>query len=148
MKYPLSDEYMTYNYLSHRYVLTEKDVLENLGINLQQRAKNPEMINALLTQISMQVYSYIHSFNISNEWQNYVIAKTEKGREIIKQAMEQQLIYYLTVGDLTKTTDREKRAMWFDELAKETLMQPIPEIGVTVCYSGRYPFRKPLDTEW
>lgn len=136
MKYPYSDDFMKFDEPTQRYILTEQDVRENLDINLQKRLLNSDAINTVLRQVSTQVYSYIHKFNANNRWQDYVISKTKKGREIIKEAMEQQLIYFLTNGDLSRSTDPNKRLLWFDETAKETLMQPIPEIGCSICYTG------------
>lgn len=136
--YPYTDDYMTYDYDTHRYILTQKDVSENLGIDLTARIKAPNAINALLKQVSTQIYNFIHSHNVANEFQDFIIAKTYKGRAVIREAMEQQLIYFLAVGDLSRSTDREKRALAIDENAKNVLLQPIPEIGTTILYSGRF----------
>lgn len=138
--YPLTDEFMVYDYTTHRYVLTDKDVFENLGINLSARIKNPTAVRSLLNQISAQVYDFIHEHNVNNRFQDFVIAVTESGRQIIKRAMEEQLKYVLMVGDLSRSTDREKRAMWFDMNAERELSQPICEVGCSVLYAGSYPF--------
>ena len=141
--YPLSDEYMIYNEQLRRYILTEKDVLENLGIDLPARLRckngssNANSINALLNLASVHVYRFIHEHNVNNDWQDCVIANTQKGRQIIKEAMEQQLIYLLTIGDLSRSTDSTKRAFWFDDTARDILYQTIPEIGTTILYTGR-----------
>ena len=148
MKYPYSDEFMTYDKLTHRYTLTEKDVLDNLGINLSERVNSQTAIGNLLRMASLHVYSFIHKHNIANDGQDYVIAKTETGRKIIKEAMERQLTYILVVGDLTMSVDPTKSALWFDELAKEVLMQSIPEIRTSICYTGRFPQKPIYDTEW
>lgn len=137
--YPLSDEFMTYDYDTHRYVLTEKDVFDNLGINISARIKNPTAINALLDQISGQVYDFLHDYNFDNNYQDFIIAATESGRKIIKRAMEEQLKYVLTVGDLTRSTDEKKRALWFDMSAKRELLKPIKEIGCSILYTGHMP---------
>ena len=138
LNYPYNDDYMTYNYDTHRYVLTQKDVSENLGVDLTARIKAPNAINALLNQVSMQIYNYIHTYNANNNFQDFIIAKTYKGREIIRNAMEQQLIYFLLVGDLSRSTDIAKRALAIDEQAKQILSQPIPEIGTTILYTGTF----------
>jgi hypothetical protein len=148
MRYPYSDEYMNYDCETKHYVLTEKDVIDNLGINIKERMNNDNSVRALLRQVSIQVYNYIHQFNTSNDFQDYVIAKTESGRTIIKEAMEQQLVYILVAGDLTRVPDVNQRALWFDEMAKQTLLKTITEIGCSICYSGRFPNSIPLDKEW
>lgn len=135
---PISDEFMIYNEEYNRYILTEKDVVTNLGIDINDRVKNPEAINSLLNQISIQVYRFIHEHNVANVVQDYIIATTEMGRKIIKTAMEEQLIYVMTNGDLSRSTDKEKRALWFDDNAKEVLMTPIKEIGTHILYSGKF----------
>lgn len=133
---PYSDEYMTFDKVTHRYVLTEKDVLINLGINLQARVKNENAIQNLLRTASAHVYSFLHSYNTNNEAQDYVLATTETGRAIIKQALERQLTYILVVGDLTMSVDDAKRSKWFDVIAEEILYTPIPEIGNSILYTG------------
>ncbi|MBO7214003.1 MAG: hypothetical protein J6V66_00750 [Clostridia bacterium] len=148
MNFPYSDDYMTYDYTLHRYVLTEKDILDNFAINMTARFKNANTVHTVLKQVSMQVYNYIHEYNVNTEIQDYIIAKTEKGREIIKQAMEQQLLYWLTVGDLTRSTDKDKRAVWFDDNAREILYQGIPEIGTPIVYTGSLYFKSCDNTEW
>lgn len=139
MKYPQSDMFMIYNKDFNRYILTEQDVISNLGININDRLKNPEAVNSLLNQISIQVYRFIHSHNVDNQFQDFVIANTEIGRQIIKCAMEEQLIYVMTNGDLSRSVDEKKRALWFDDNAKEILYTIIPEIGTHILYSGNFP---------
>lgn len=142
--YPLTDEFMKYDYDTHRYVLTEKDVFENLGINLSARVKNPTAVNSLLDRVSKQVYDYIHEYNANNTLQDFIIAVTESGRKIIKSAMEEQLIYIMTVGDLSRSTDLNKRALWFDENARRELSQPLCEIGCSIIYTGKLPHLRAL----
>ena len=139
MKHPYSDDFLIYDYVTHRYVLTEKDVNDNLSIDLSKRLKNSNLVKTVLNQISMQVYSYIHQFNSDNKAQDFIIATTKDGREIIKEAMEQQLIYFLAVGDLSRTPDENKRKFWFDEMAKQVLFKDIAELGTTICYTGFIP---------
>lgn len=140
--FPLVDEYLDYDYATHRYVLTEKDVLENLAIDLNADFR-PDVKNSVekfLKQVSTLVYGYIHSFSVNNLMQDFIIAKTEMGRKFIKEAMEQQLIYMLEVGDLSRSPDMNKRALWFDDNARRTLEQTIPEIGTTILYMSQFHF--------
>ncbi len=148
MKFPYNDEYMIFDKFSHRYVLTEKDAFDNLAINLSERIPNENVRKRVLRNISIEIYNYIHSHNTANEWQDFIIAKTENGRNIIKEAMEEQLIYFLTVGDPTRTLDAEHRKMGIDEKAKAILLTTIPEIGTTILYTGKFPTRKICDWEW
>lgn len=148
MTFPKEDKYMIFDKVSHRYVLTEADVFENLAINLSERIENEAVRKRLLNYISKQVYNFIHAFNDANDWQDFIIAKTESGRAIIKEAMEEQLVYFLTVGDVSRSLNREERAFNIDEMCKQCLLKTIPEIGTTILYTGRVPQLKPMEWEW
>lgn len=148
MTFPKDDKYMKFDKASHRYVLTEADVFENLAINLSERVENENVRKRLLDYISKQVYNFIHTFNKANDWQDFIIAKTESGRAIIKEAMEEQLIYFLTVGDVSRSLNREERAFAIDEMCKQCLLKTIPEIGTTILYTGMVPHLHPVSWEW
>lgn len=137
--YPFNDEYMIYDYDKHRYILTKDFVEEKLGINLSERSKNNVAILSLLDLVSIQVYKFIHEHNYDDEYQDMIIAKTKSGRKIIQEAMAQQFIYISVVGDLTKSTDLNKRKLWFDENAKSILERPLCEIGCSILYTGDLP---------
>lgn len=157
-KYPKSDELMTYDFDEHRYILTGKDVLDELGENLavrlnKGRANNIEnVVKNFLDMISSDVYDFIYTTNIKNKEQCYVIATTETGRKLIKRAMEQQVLYVLTNGDLNlfAGVDVRKGVVMehFEDRAispkaKRTLSNVIPEIGQSVLYSGYLRFKAP-----
>ncbi len=148
--YPLSDDFMIYDYTTHHYVLTEEDVMTNLGINLAARMNNENAVSALLRQISRQVYSHIHAYTYQGcgAIKEYIIATTEKGRQVIKEAMEQQLIYVLAVGDLSRSTDPNKRVLSFDRTAELVLLETIPELGTSILYTGYLGHKIPNDVEW
>lgn len=137
--FPYSDTYMSYDFTHHRYILTQKDVMENLGIDIEARLTVPNAIPALLNRISVKIYSFIHTHNVDNALQDYIIAKTEAGRRIIREAMEEQLIYFLTVGDLSRSVDEAERRLAIDQTAIDILLQPIPEIGCSILYCGKLP---------
>lgn len=148
MNYPYSDEYMTYDLKTHRYVLTSKDLLENFNENLQVKFKDEKDVQPFLRQVSTEIYSYIHKFNTNTKLQDFIIAKTESGREIIKEAMEQQALYMLTVGIISRSLDKEHRALRIDENAEDALLRNIPEIGTTILYTGNLWFCTADTTEW
>ena len=133
---PYSDNFLRFDEQSKRYILTNLDLIENFGIDLQERLTNVNAINGVLNQISIQIYGYIHKHSVKNIIQDYIIATTEKGRDIIKRAMEQQMIYFLQNGDLSRSTDKEKRQIAIDENAKEILLETIPEINTSILYTG------------
>jgi hypothetical protein len=147
-KLPYSDSYMIYNNSDHHYILTEKCALESLGINLKERTKNEVAIKRVLRLASTQVYGFIHEHNTNNDLQDFIIAKTESGRKIIREAMEEQLLYLTLGGDISRVHDWQKQAMFLDSSAKRVLYRTIPEIGTTVCYTGALPIPKVEDGEW
>lgn len=141
MAYPLSDQYMTYDDATDRYVLTPKDVSDNLGISLENELKTSvaNVLASFLKQISSHVYTYIHQFQRNTQYQDWIIGHTEQGRDIVKRAMEAQLVYVLMNGDLSRSVDERERMMWFDIQAQEILNEPIKEIGRAITYSGTLP---------
>lgn len=142
MKLPYSDEHMIYDYKTHRYILTPAAILDNFGIDLVKVAKrqaNQQIaISAILKTTSQHVYNFIHLHNANNRFQDYLIAKTESGRSKVYRAMLEQFMNLYTNGDLSRSTDKEKRALWFDESAKEILSEPLDCIGVSLTYTGSY----------
>ena len=132
---PDSDDYLTYNENTGRYVLTTKNLLENYGIDLNSSA-NSVGAQGILNMVSISIYNFIHKHNFNNEMQDYMIASTEKGRKIINDAMCMQFMYIRQAGYLSRSTDKDKRAMAIDEDAKEILSQVIPEFGCSVLYCG------------
>lgn len=149
MNFPYSDEYMRYDYKTHHYVLTKKYILEELGVDLDKgikgSAKNSELI---LRRISNLVYNFIHKHSANNNFQDYIIAKTEKGRDILFRAMSEQFLYMRMVGDLSTSTDYNKRALALDDTVLGILYEDIPEIQTTICYTGNIWFKSNDLTEW
>lgn len=139
-KYPYDDDFMTYDHATNRYILTLQDVAQNLGVDLESRIKYTNAISTLLNRVSLKIYAFIHTHNVDNNYQDYIIAKTEAGRKIIKEAMEEQLLYFLAVGDLSRSIHEEERRISIDQTAIEVLTQPIPEIGCSILYCGRLPY--------
>lgn len=138
---PYSNDYMIYDELTHRYVLTEAAILQKFGIDLRVAAKdNPNGVTAILDTVSNMVYQRIHDANVCAELQDRIIACTSAGREIVYRAMLEQFIYVKTVGDLRRTTDRSKRDLWFDMNAETILETVIPETGKSLLYAGIYGF--------
>lgn len=142
--FPHDDENMIFDEMLNQYVLTEKGVLNNLGVNLSVRVnarKNTDSnatIRVMLEQVSTQIYGYIHRHSVDNALQDRVIAKCPSARPIIQRAMLNQLLYYLQVGNLSRSADKEKRALAIDDTAREILLKPVMEIGHSLCYTGRW----------
>lgn len=141
--FPYDDEYMIFDELTGRYVLTEKYITDVLAVDLDTRITERTTINPqgmkkqLLRLASNHVYNFIHEHNVDNRRQDCFIAKVPSLRKIIMQAMGEQFIYISVVGDLSRSTDSAKRAVWFDTQAANTLSQIVPELGMSILYTGR-----------
>lgn len=141
--YPYDDDYMIFDQSSKHYVLTEKCITDKLGIDIAGRINSRNainqqaMISRLLRLVSGHVYNFIHTYNVNTEKQDYFIAKIPSLRPIIQSAMEEQFLYVSQVGDLSRSSDKEKRALYMDEQAKMQLSQIIPELGFSILYTGR-----------
>ena len=142
MNEPYSDAYMRYDELKHRYILTPKCVLDELGIDMEARlsakgSANPQAtINALLDRVSALAYRFIYAHNIDNEAQRYAIETLPSARRILFEAMKAQLTYVMAVGDLSLSSDKNKRLQYMDDVAAEMLENPLPELGHSLIYTG------------
>lgn len=142
MNYPYSDQYMTFDVATNRYILTEDYALEQLGINLSERVNERNSENAqiavkrILRTVSNQIYNYIHLHCVNDMLRDVVIAKVPSARAIVQEAMGEQLVYMAMKGDLSRSTDKDKRALYIDENAKNILERQIPELGYSLLYRG------------
>lgn len=134
--YPYNDDYMTFDEIFGQYVLTEKFALERYGLELyesvnERNSANAQLaVSAILRQVSNIVYNFIHQFSVYNKRQDHIIATNPNMRNVIMQAMGEQLLYMTQVGDLSRSTDPEKRKLAVDENAQRIL------IDSGICYSG------------
>lgn len=141
--YPYSDEYMIFDAVTNRYVLTKQYVRDVLAIDLDTRINdrttiNPQaMKNRLLRLASNHVYNFIHEHNVNTAAQDYLIAHCPALRPIIRDAMGEQLTYILQSGDESRAPTRSQRALWFDKSAADTLAQNVPGLGISILYTGR-----------
>ena len=142
--YPYDDEYMLFDPMLRRYMLTESAIMNYVGINIRQRIEvNPTVdatviIKQITRRVSELVYSYIHGFAVNTARQDELIATIPSLRPIISEALCQQMQYFLHKGDLSHSIDREERAKAMDETAKDTLASFVPELGGAIIYAGGY----------
>ena len=140
--YPYSDEYMTFDERTNRYILTEKCAFDKLGLDISETLNDRNATNQqsalkrVLRQVSNTVYHYIHQYNLRTDLQDFIIAKVPSARAIIQEAMEEQLLYMAMKGDLSRSTDKEKRSLGMDENAKGALERFMPELGICILYTG------------
>ncbi len=141
---PYSDDYLYYDENTNRYVLTEKALVENVGLNIRARMSdtalvNPEVvIKSFNRTVSDMVYQFIHQHNVDNRAQDCLIATVPELRRIIQTAMEYQAVYVANVGNLYLSTKPEERAVAIDYLAQSVLGDVVPCLGYSILYTGVY----------
>lgn len=142
MTYPYSDEYMIFDETTKRYVLTAKYVFDKMGVDLKSTINERNGINAdilinrFLTEVSDDIYEYIHEHNVNNCKQDMLIAYVPSLRQIIQKAMDQQLLYSRLNGLLGYSADKDVQMQAVCPKAKNTLLQTVPELGYSILYTG------------
>lgn len=155
--YPGDDEIMKYDINTHRYVLKESGVMEELGINLQivlnaSGDMNPSTLaDRLLRRVSQSVYLYLYRDTMSKEWLEYILATYPPLRERVREMLQAQLLYVLTNGfisdysgvniakghtiDIEYLRGRVRVAPEVEDIANEF----IPGLGYSLKYCGQLP---------
>ncbi|MDE6586138.1 MAG: hypothetical protein K2K80_05620 [Clostridia bacterium] len=139
---PYSDDYLFYDENTNHYVLTEKALIENVGVNLRARMAETALVSpdtairSFTRTVSDMIYQFIHEHNVHNERQDCLIATVPELRPIIQKAMEYQAVYVLNVGNLYLSIKPEERAVAIDYLAQSILGNTVPSLGVSILYSG------------
>jgi len=139
---PYSDDFLFFNEQSGHYELTEKALIERVGVNLRARMAEtalvaPETaINSFNRTVSDMIYQFIHEHNANNAKQDHLIATVPELRQIIQKAMEYQAVYVLNVGNLYLSTKPEERAVAIDYLAQSILGNVVPCLGISIIYGG------------
>lgn len=132
---------MRYDERTARYILTEEALIAS-GTDLRARLEYNRtidastVINRHLVRVSEVIYNYIHTYSNDNKRQDEWIKEIPSLRDIIYDAMLAQSEYMLMVGDLTRSVDKDKRALAVDYNAKERLDTVVPELGVPITYAG------------
>ena len=156
-KFPCDDEIMRYDYNTHRYVLTEKGVLFELGENLDVILNttgdaNPSTLaERILKRVSQTVYHYLYRDTVNEQWLEYILATYPPLRERVKEMLQAQLLYMLMNGDLGlysgvnvakgQVMDMEAlrgRARIAPEV-EDLALQIIPGLGYCLKYVGFLP---------
>lgn len=155
MTYPYSDEYMAYDFKAHRYVLTEKCVLDELGVNLSiilntSPDANPSTaITRALGELSAKLYAWIYGHNPSFKMLiEKVLATFAPCREIIYECLKNEVTYSLKNGDFynysginvakgTVMDIRSLRDRVVSYFTEQALYQTLPN-GICLLYQGWY----------
>ncbi|MDE7209678.1 MAG: hypothetical protein K2O31_07330 [Clostridia bacterium] len=153
---PINDEYMTYDFRKHRYVLTEKAVLEEVGINLNDiTGGNVTDKNLFLKRVSSDVYSYLLEGSRSPDYIEYILAVDTDLRATVQDMLVAQAEYTLLNGaismfaginlakgtavDIYKLRDERKVAEQVQSEANKILSQ----YGFCLKYAGTLPAISP-----
>lgn len=139
--YPYDDDYMVFNKITGRYVLTENafiafgyDVRAQI---IQGGMVSPEnIIQGFMRTVSDLVYGYIHKFSADNMRQDRLIATLPSLRGIIMQAMLYQAAYVYLNGNMSLSSKPEERERAIDDTCIEMLNQTVPEIGTSILFTG------------
>ncbi len=135
---PYSDDYMIFDEATGHYVLTGKFALDLYGLELYEDVNDRNSVTqqlavqAILKQCSNLIYNFIHNYSFYNQRQDFLIATRRQLRNTIMDAMGEQLLYMSQVGDLSRSSDPEKRKFAIDENAKNILLNS------GICYSGAH----------
>ena len=138
---PYNDDYMIFNKVTGRYVLTEQAFID-FGYDIRSQIisggmTSPEqIIKGFFRTVSDIVYGYVHKFSADNMRQDRFIATLPSLRPIIMQAMLYQAAFVYLNGNLLLSTKPEERERAMDETCIETLNQTVPEIGTSILYMG------------
>lgn len=155
--YPFSDEMMIYDMNMHKYVLTEKYVLAELGEDLSVLLNtggdvNPSTLpKRVLKRVSNSVYNYIYEYVWSSDFTERLMALYPPLRDRIKSMLIAQLQYVLDNGfvnhysginmakgtalDINVLRGRAKVADEVEQLAA----QIVPGLGRSLLFAGRTP---------
>ncbi len=156
-KYPYDDEIMTYDYKTHRYVLTKQGVFTELGEDLDVILDNTLVADVtkksqrVLDKVSQSVYFYLYQDAMNRDWLEYILATYPPLRDWVKQMLQAQLEYVLENNfvndfsgvniakghtiDINWLRGRVKVADQVEQIAN----QFVPGLGYCLKYCGQLP---------
>lgn len=106
--YPLSSTDMLYDNEEHMYIMQPRYITTKTGVDLTLTINDAYVVDknvavkSLLSDISGQIYNYIYSYNFDNDYQEWLLAKSEMAREIIRKAILLQLGYVMGNGKINE----------------------------------------------
>lgn len=156
-KFPRDDGIMTYDMATHRYVLTERGVLTELGedldliLNATGDANPSTLASRFLRRVSQTVYTYLYRDTMNEQWLEYILAKYPPLRDTVKEMLQAQLLYMLMNGDIglmSGVNVAKGQAMDIDALrgrsriapeVEDLAMRTISGLGYCLKYAGALP---------
>ena len=141
---PYDTDEMYFDPVLQMYVLTPV-CAQRIGLNMEARVRQKGAVNGeiivkqTLQTVSMQIYQFLHSRAMDTVYQDEILSCNPEARPVLQRALEQQLLYYMQVGNLSRSVDPKKRALAIDMLAKDILENTIlPSLGHSLAYTGRW----------
>lgn len=158
MTYPFDDLYMKYDYMFHRYVLTPKVVLDKLNEDLTKfspanSANKERDAQIMLDNVSVEIYNYIYDGAENYLVQEFASAKCPSARNILMQAMLEQIKYFMFNGSISVYSGVDFKKNVVGENAEGRIVAPnarkildrvIQELGVPLTYKGQFTSLIPL----
>ena len=155
MTYPYNDETMVFDEDEQRYILTAKCVFDELNIDLnailEPMGSVSRGVNAtrFLNRVSMIVYNQVFARSYYNEIQDKIMKYAPSARKIIKDAMKEQVEYFIFNGDLSVYSGVDFRKSTklqivtdriLAPMAEQILAKPLKETRLSLLYQGSYTF--------
>ena len=106
--YPLNDQNMYWDMQEHMYVLTADYVKAKTGVDLYLLMNDSYIVDKtvavrrVLEKVSRQVVEEIYSYNVDNDYQEYLMAKSEMAREVLMGALLLQVEYIVRNGKINE----------------------------------------------
>ena len=123
---PYNDDYLIYDELLERYVITEEG-LKRKGMFLRARLERypavdaNTVITAFCEAAANLVYTYLHNFAVSPHTLDEYIAHSKEARMAIFNAEAEQAKYVYYNGDLTLSIKEEERRNYMSPTAAAIL---------------------------
>lgn len=154
--YPYDDTAMVYDIDWHFYKLESDYVINELGedllanLNLADDTKRASAVDRYLKRISRVLYSFVYSHTSidTKDYVEYLLAKKPEWRDVIQQALEEQLYFTLRNGDLTSYNGINIYNGSKMELKREDKISPLASdmlANAGILYNGYYTI--PMDFE-
>lgn len=148
LKYPNSDNLMTYDYLRHRYYLTEDAIYTYLGINFGTLPPNgldanpSDLARRWVTRVSDLVYRYITKDSPNPDRIAFEMATVAGLRTVVLDMLLDQAAYMAETGDIGTLSgiDAFKGKMANrEDISAARISYGVEDIAYTVqpCLGGR-----------
>ena len=123
---PYNDDYLIYDELLERYVITEEG-LKRKGMFLRARLERypavdaNTVITAFCELAAEHIYTYLHAFSVAPHALDEYIAHSKDARMAIFRAEAEQAKYIYKNGDLTMAMKDEERRNYMSPIAAAIL---------------------------